>query len=357
MNSNKTYQSNRSNLSREDIERYRSTNDDSVKHSIEKDALENEFDSDALEGWNSLGEASVTMKRLDKKFKARNTALYWGIALFGITLLSLILIYTIIDTKKIANQEPLMRETTSLNVEQTDVSLPEKIEAMVELPKKEQIAVKTIINDFTEQKADQEKSSAIEEVDRLPITKIEDPKKEIALVKETIFGKEIYLSDLKLLDYRAYRSRPKITTKQLVLTGTPANIGENSESVETTEWKDVEIPYIDYLEKTMEIFSKGNNKKALSRFEVILETYADDVNANFYAGLCYYNLKEYASAESSFDKCIDSKYFNFSEEAEWYKAKSLLAGGKKEEAKELFSKIVEANGYYASQAKKIISTL
>lgn len=357
MNSNKTYQSKRSNLSREDIERYRSTNDDSEKHSIEKKALENDFDTDALEGWNSLEEPSITLKRLDKKFKAKNTGFYWGIALLGITLLSLILIFTINDTRKKANKELLISEKTSLNVEQTDVSLPEKIEAMVELPKKEQIAINTIINDFTEQKADQEQSLPIEEVDRLPITKIEDPKKEIALVKETMFGKEIYLYDLKLLDYRAYRSRPKITTKQMILTGTPANIGENSESVETTEWKDVEIPYIDYLEKTMEIFSKGNNKKALSRFEVILETYADDVNANFYAGLCYYNLKEYSSAESSFDKCIDSKYSNFTEEAEWYKAKSLLAGGKKKEALDLFSKIVDANGYYAPQAKKILSTL
>lgn len=357
MNSNKTYQSKRTNLSREDIERYRTTKDESVKHSIEKNALENDFEMDALEGWNSLGETSHVMKRLDKRFGTKNTGLYWGIAIIGCLLLIITLIYIERDSVKPIEQSPAVSETTSLKVEQTDIALPEKIEAMVELPKKEQINVKTIISDFTEQKTEQQQTTNLEEVDRLPLSKIEEQKKEVVLAKETIFGKELYLYDLKLLDYRAYRSRPKITTKQMILTGTPANIGENSETVETSEWQDVEIPYIDYVNKTMELFSKGNNKKALSRFEVILETYPDDINANFYAGLCYYNLKEYTSAINSFEKCLDSKYINFSEEAEWYKAKSLLAGGKKTDAIELFNKIADANGYYSSQAKKIVASL
>lgn len=357
MNSNKLYQPKRSNLSREDIERYRTTQDESVKHSIEKDALENDFDSDALEGWDSLGETPLVMKRLDKRFGGTNKGFYYGIAIIGSLLLTITLLYIGRNPEKAIEQNPAVAETTSIKVEQTDIVLPEKIEAMVELPKKEQIDVKTIISDFTEQKTDEQEISQLEEVDRLPISKIEDQKKEVVLAKETIFGKELYLYDLKLLDYRAYRSRPKITTKQMILTGTPANVGENSEPVETTEWQDVEIPYIDYVDKTMELFSKGNTKKALSRFQVILETYPDDVNANFYAGLCYYNLKEYTSATNSFEKCVDSKYTNFSEEAEWYKAKSLLAGGKKNEAIELFNKISDANGYYSAQAKKIVTSL
>jgi tetratricopeptide (TPR) repeat protein len=106
----------------------------------------------------------------------------------------------------------------------------------------------------------------------------------------------------------------------------------------------------------MEIFSKGNNKKALARFQIILDTYPDDVNANFYAGLCYYNLKEFSSAISSFAKCNDTKFTNFNEEAEWYTAKSYLANGQKAEAKTLFTQIANSNGYYVSQAKKIVSS-
>jgi hypothetical protein len=38
-------------------------------------------------------------------------------------------------------------------------------------------------------------------------------------------------------------------------------------------------------------------------------------------------------------------------------AKSYLANGQKSEAKTLFTQIANSNGYYAAQAKKIVSTL
>jgi tetratricopeptide (TPR) repeat protein len=88
---------------------------------------------------------------------------------------------------------------------------------------------------------------------------------------------------------------------------------------------------------------------------VILETYSDDLNANFYAGLCYYNLKQFSEAGSSFEKCLNSKYTNFNEEAEWYLAKSLQANGKDSDAKEIFRKIADGNGYYAKQAEKLLN--
>ena len=114
------------------------------------------------------------------------------------------------------------------------------------------------------------------------------------------------------------------------------------------------MPYMDYLEKTIELFAKGQNKKALSRFAIILETYPDDLNANFYAGLCYYNLKEYTSASFSFSKCLDSKFLNFNEEAEWYMAKSFLAAGNVSEGKVILKKIKTDGGYYAKQAEKLL---
>lgn len=351
MNSNKPHQRN---LSREDIDLYRSTNDEMVKHRIEKDALENDFDADALEGWSTPSLTPLKMKRLDKKFKPNYSAYIWGSAIlvFGI-IISVILFNFKGETTN--NIQITTNESSSIKVEETDVVTSEKIEAMQELPKKQQITIQTIVKDFTIQKTEQSNNTKTEVIDNLPISKIEEANSEVVIIKEKSLGKEIYLFDMKLLDYRVYRSKPKITTKQMVLTGTPANVGETTVLEEATEWKNVDIPYIEYVSKTMEMFSKGQNKKALSRFQVILETYPDDVNANFYAGLCYYNLKEFTSAVSAFNQCIDSKYTNFNEEAEWYAAKSLLADGKKSEANALFQKIVSANGYYSAQAKKIIS--
>jgi tetratricopeptide (TPR) repeat protein len=104
----------------------------------------------------------------------------------------------------------------------------------------------------------------------------------------------------------------------------------------------------------MELFSKGQNKKALARFEVILDTYPDDLNANFYSGLCYYNLNEFSKAINVFAKCQDSNYSNFNEEAQWYLAKSHQAAGNDSQARELFKKIVNEGGYYSAQAEKIL---
>ena len=356
MNLNKEHNSSQSNLSRKDIEQYRNSKDESLKHSIEKNTLENDFDTDALEGWLMETDIPLTMKRLDKKFGVRNKLNLWITASIAITLVVLTIFVFVPNNKHQRKTSLLVTQKTSIKVEQTDVITPKRIEEMVELPKKEQISIQTIVNDFSEQKIEQPKITTTEPINNLPISKIEEQKKEQTIEKESFLGKEIYFYNLKLIDYRAYRSRPKITTKQMILTGTPANIGENSESVETTEWKDVEIPYIDYLDKTMELFSKGNNKKALSRLHVILETYPDDINANFYAGLCYYNLKEYEGAFSSFEKCIDSKYINFSEEAQWYMAKSLLAAGSVEKGQEILKKIKTAGGFYAKQAEKLITT-
>src|SRR5574343_392998 len=346
MNSNKQHSSN---LSREQIHNYSSTRDEQVKHEIEKQALENDFDADALDGWNELSAAGYSMKKLDAKFSKNYATLLWSIALIiPVIIIGVFLTYQ-------ASEKPLQSKiekeqvNSSIKVEETDLIIPTEIEAFIELPKNEQKNESNETNGQSNNQVD---------VDRLPISQIEPADtKTTTIAKETAFGKEIYLHDMKLLDYRAYRSKPAIETKQMILTGTPANIGETTTIEETTEWKNVDIPYIEYIDKTMEIFSKGNNKKALARFQIILDTYPDDVNANFYAGLCYYNLKEFSSAISSFAKCNDTKFTNFNEEAEWYTAKSYLANGQKAEAKTLFTQIANSNGYYASQAKKIVSSL
>jgi tetratricopeptide (TPR) repeat protein len=358
MNSNKQTDSN---LSREKIRQYHSSKEEKVKHEIEKDALENDFDADALEGWDALSSAGYSMKKLDKRFLPRNYFAILGIAFaVGLFITGIYFVYAVTGSAT-EKQNSHISKNSQIKVEKTDVVIPTNIEALVELPKKEQIVAKTIIQDFNQQKSTQ--SKYIEQVksidiDPLPISKIEiNDNTPIAIAKERFQGKEIYLHDMKLLDYRAYRSKPKIASKQMILTGTPANIGETSDITETSEWKNIEIPYIDYLTKTMELFSKGNNKKALTRFQVILATYPDDVNANFYAGLCYYNLKEYLSAIHSLEKCLDSKYINFKEESEWYMVKSYIANNDKSTAIELLEKIITNNGYYSIQAKKLISSL
>ena len=164
---------------------------------------------------------------------------------------------------------------------------------------------------------------------------------------------EVYFHDFKLIDYSHYRDAPEVSTRLIILTGLPAD--HESELSETPDpiWKDVKVPYMEYIDKTMRIFGSGSYKKALTRFQTILATYPHDVNANFYAGICMYNLKEYQLAISHFNVCRAGGYANFDEEAEWMTA---LCYDKMSSPKatELFNKIADRNGFYSKQAEKRI---
>ena len=353
MNSNQTNNDTNKSLSREDLETYRLSKDETIKHVFEKKAQGSDFENDALEGWGDKSLQAPNMSRLDKKFLSSNKWIYWTASTCSLIAIIILVIYS--NNQLNSKDVITINQSQIVSIEKTDLVLPDRIEQMNELPAIEQISIKTIKKDFSNQQREEttEAETPIK-IEVLPFSKVEEATPQIGIVKETILGKEIYLNDLKLLDYRAYRSKSKITTKQLILTGTPANIGEEVLTEEEPIWKDIDIPYVDYLEKTIELFAKGQNKKALSRFVIILETYPDDLNGNFYAGLCYYNLKEYKSASNTFSKCLDSKYSNFNEEAEWYMAKSFLDEGNVTEGKVILKKIKSDGGYYAKQAEKLL---
>lgn len=347
------------NLSRKDIDTYRETTDETIKHSIEEKSLGSDFDSDALEGWTNSSVGTSAMKSMDQKYSTTSSTTKW---LFtgGIIAVIVTFIIFLLPQEKSTNHvaSKLTENPEERLYEKTDLVLPEAIEEMKELPKKKQISIVTIQKDYTIQQENIENEPLVEnknpksDVEEVSLKPIESVKIDKEISKKQNFAKEIYLKDLKLIDYRNYRSKPVVKTELLILEGTPASKEhENSKIEEDEMWKTVEIPYIEYIDKTMAVFAKGNFKKALSRFEVILKTYPTDLNANLYGGLCYFNLGEYEKAIETFEKCLDSEFNNFNEEAEWYLAKSYQANGNKEKANELFKQIREGGGYYSKQVR------
>ena len=348
------------NLSRKDIDFYRETSDEKLKHSIEEKSLSSDFEADALEGWGTTTIGTSSMAKMDRKFNGKSFSLKWGItgiiAIFSIVLIGFYFLQTKKTHSAVQNSS---QAASSVSYEKTDLIIPHEIENMKELPKKQQIQIATVQKDFSiQQKEAEELPTEVKEkeklkVDNIPVKPIETATVREELARKQTMGIEIYLNDLKLVDYRNYRSKPTVATKRIILNGTPASMeSETSKMEEIPEWETVEIPYMEYIDKSMGIFAKGNMKKALSRFEVILEAYPSDINANFYGGLCYFNLGEYDKAIATFEKCLDSEFINFKEEAEWYLAKSYLTNGDKEKAAKLFNKIKENGGYYAKQAGK-----
>lgn len=351
-------------LERSDVEAYSQSTDSSAKNAIEQKAMNDSFDNDAMEGWEELSFDTSVMANLDKKFApAKGLSLFkliGGIALVSSAVIA-ILYFTVfnepsnssiasVDKDETQTVKPQQKQMIILD--ESDVSLPEPIEQMVHAPKAEQVEAKQMSQEFQDIitfriESPKLPTQALPKVNPLP-----NPQPEI--VKDHKAAKEIYLHSMKLVDYRKYREKPEIKTKQLMLTGTPANQEDEYTEEEDPVWRNVDVPYIEYLDKSISTFERGNYKKALSRFETILETYADDVNANFYAGICLFNLREYSKAIDHFSKCLDGKFSNFDEEAQWMMAESYEKSSSKSKAKELYELIAAGNGFYANQAKSKI---
>ncbi len=338
MSSNKQH----NNLSREDLQRYLSSTDEQEKRALEGKALEYDFDMESLDGWASSGIKTVGLNQLDKKFNPKisyNWIVYSCIAAVGV----IVGVYFLTNEK----EKPTI---AAINIEKTDVVLPDSVNNLKELPQAELISVKEVkpkkIEQTTELPTVAPEKKEFISVKQLPILKPEFQSSTTKLQK--VEAKEIYLNNLKLIDYRTYRKRPNLTVETFELSGVPAD-KEAREVVDESKVKDMDVAYYDYIKKTTDLLFSEDYKQALARLNIILAHYSDDLNALFYSGLCYYNLAEYRKATELFKSCLTSKFSNFDEEAEWLLAKSYEALGETDKAKAIFKLIKERGGFYSKK--------
>ena len=314
-----------------------------------------DFDQEALEGWIASGQSKVNVSRISKRLGFSNSK--------RILLSSLIALIVITSLYFWQNQSQpttitIAKTTKSTQlIEQTDIFLAPKFDTLVETSN----ASKEIVHlQKTQSSKPLVTASIIEpesnlEIDKLPVKEIDLSKgKPVILISNRKKIKEINLHTFKLADYRVIRSKPTVATKQMDLTGTTANLENPAQRNEEVVWQKIDVPYIDYIEKTMYFMDKGNLKKAMARFEVILATYPDDLNAQFYAGFSLYNLKEYEKAQFYFVEALHNSLSNFDEESAWYLALSYEQTGQSSLAREWFLKIAESDSFYRNMAKKML---
>ncbi len=350
-------------LKREDISSFGEKKSGLDQNALEQKSLESCFDADAAEGWEQLGYDVGVLSNLDKQFAPSGTSPAWyiggGIGAIGVAVATYLIVTSAPELTPAQEPTPTesglittLLEDQQITLDESDVVLPAPIEQLRESPKKLQVEIDDIKVDFAEIK-----ESHINELPppivQLPILDINiEDEKDLEIIKAHESAKEIYLHGLKLLDYRNYRSEPHVKTRHMILTGTPAYQEHDSSEVMDPVWKEVEIPYIEYIDKSMKTFERGNYKKALYRFETILGTYETDINAHFYSGICLFNHGEYKRAIHHFDACLNGPYSNFDEEALWMKALCLEKSGKQSEALAIYQKIKKSGGFYADQAEE-----
>ncbi len=172
--------------------------------------------------------------------------------------------------------------------------------------------------------------------------------------------KILFLNNLMVVDYTNLRGEgiEQKTLAPSVNTGTPAFMENPDDEIndvnKAPQFKVTYIDYIDFLRETQKKFDKNDFKGALKDYHRILKQYPDDVNAQFYGGLCYYNLDKPDRAIQYFEKVIANNVNTFHPEGEFYLALSLRATGQYGKGNGMLLKIAEEGGFYAKQAKEII---
>ncbi|MCE3296874.1 MAG: hypothetical protein K0R65_2588 [Crocinitomicaceae bacterium] len=314
-----------------------------------------DFERDALEGWKTNAASFDLLKKTDKRFLKQKTYLWMAAVLVPV----FVLIYIGVNFNS-GNTPKTGKKSSQIKrayIEKTDVETPAKIEDLKPIAQKKIILAKTLQQNFQDKNETQQReTSAVNEEN--PEIELETKKAEeirdnlpVKTERHNLKAAEMYVNDLLIVDYRKYRFKPAIKTEQAIITGTPANMESQEDEVEEMQWEQVNIPYVEYISKTMGIFARGNYKKALTRYLEILDTYPDDLNASFYGALCYYNLGEFDRAYQLFTSCKIHKFNNFTEESAWYGAKSLISMKETDKAKMQLEEIISNKGFYAEKAR------
>ena len=338
------------------------------KNALEKQALTDPFLRDAMDGFDeNPGSFNQFYEANKNKFRGKKSytfliAVGILVALFGITAL-LKLNKDIHPDLIVEGDSDIIEQidTTGLNenlaidiVDEVEM-IPAAIETLNYVPQADIVTPNEVVSH------QESVAKIIKNQQEEPIV-IEDDfnhEEDLTIVDESAhwhkFGqittKTSYLFDLMVVDYRELkRENQKITYKRFELSGVSADQEGGSKNENDLIEREVNVPYYDYLRKSMSFFADGNYKKALNRYLLILEQYPNDQNALFYGGLTYHNLGKNDEAIAFFDKIINGDIFVFSEEALWYKVKALIKLKKNNEAKSILQEIIAHGGFYSKDA-------
>ncbi len=354
-------------LSRDDISRY--LNEKSGDYSIEKKANQSSFEQDALEGFELTGATTEDLKKLDNKFKITfNFNYLWTflITSAGFSLLFFAIIskdenqivsknsFSELSSTNSVESSLILKETTNKTSENQYIDVDNKNgEHILNLTD-----IKSIKEDSKENFIKMEQSE-IEVNEQTSFSPLKLPIKLPELISSKYskslkfrLSKELYLHDFKVIDYRLIRPELSFTGE---LTGTPANTELPSNKENWIEQTEQTIEYMDFLKEALGFLKAKEWKKADAHFEKILSQFPEDRNANFYLAFSLLNQEKFSLALNHFEKAYDIELMNFYEESKWLSAKIYVAMNQKEKSQELLKLIIAQNGFYAEQAKELLT--
>jgi len=342
---------------------------DAEMNALERQALEDPFLSDALEGM-ALLENDIPLDHLNENITKRievpkSNGFYQSfIAPFILVTIAAVSLNPWFHEKEESldlHQHEVPEEMVSNEKRTIDIENKDTEEAELVINKAKVIPKKEWIQNLLVPKAPIQ--SAKEDMPKpdvmvpMIITGVDTTKENIETpnIKNQVSQHPVYyLSDLKVANYNGIRTgdlNPDRYNHSL------SAQYESDQSERFSHQKEERILYTEYLETCMKNFNKGKLKMSLRGFNHILQTYPDDANALFYSGLAYYNLDMPEKSEKLLRLSFHHDFGVFKHESEWYLALALLKLDNKEESKLIMEKIVRQKGFYAQRAKKALDDL
>jgi len=112
-----------------------------------------------------------------------------------------------------------------------------------------------------------------------------------------------------------------------------------------------------YMATSLQLFQKGQYKRCLFELKLVYKRLPRNLNITFYQALCYYHLNDYELAMAHFRTAQRNINPGFYEEARWYEALCQEKTGNTSKASNIYSEILEQNGFYAMRAASRLAIL
>ena len=164
----------------------------------------------------------------------------------------------------------------------------------------------------------------------------------------------VFISNLKVTNYRMYYFRQSEAIDLSINTGVAAQYGSKAE---------IEKPMMNssntylahkVIAQAMRLFNSKHIVNCIEELAILYKYNKDDANAQFYLGMCYYQLNKYGIAETYFQKNLDNVNNIFHQESEFYQALCFLNLKQTDEAIKQLQTIVNNKGFYRERAKETI---
>ncbi|MDZ4664300.1 MAG: hypothetical protein SGJ15_05440 [Bacteroidota bacterium] len=162
----------------------------------------------------------------------------------------------------------------------------------------------------------------------------------------------IYLYDLKIANYNGYYFK---TPQRLVVHGNleaNKNLRDNQDPASQMPYRAYYLH--DVIKDAMRLFKEKDYSQCITLLDLISEYSANDVNCEFYRGMCYYYLKNHEDAYKQLKLSYSHKINVFEEETAFYLALTALKTNRDKEANNLLNKVANNKGFYAKKAQEMM---